>query len=180
MVCCRRPTDDLGLEADLQTALPPAPGHQSDVFLQQALVLGPVLARDLHSSWAAGRQDRFSGGILQFSGGTLQTFFCGAFAKSVGLAPTVHRGVDAADPDAGGLASWRGGREGSEIFAQCRDIGKGEDDFIAVVALEEAGLGRDDEQSRISLVSRVTPMSERRNHLLVVRWTSFSDECATR
>lgn len=87
--------------------------------------------------------------IDQFSGGTLQTFFCGAFAKFVELVPTVHRGVDATDPDAGGLASWRGGRKSREIFAQSRDIGKGEDDLIAVVALEEAGLGRDDEQSHI-------------------------------
>lgn len=87
--------------------------------------------------------------IGKFSGGTLRTFSRSAFARLVELVPTVHRGVDATDPDAGGLASRRGGRKGREIFPQSRHIGKGEDDLIAVVALEEAGLGRDDKQSHI-------------------------------
>lgn len=87
--------------------------------------------------------------IDQFSGGTLQTFFGGAATKSAELVPTVHCGVNATDSHAGGLASWRGGRKGGEIFPQRWDIGKGEDDLIAMVALEEAGLARDDEQLHI-------------------------------
>lgn len=85
----------------------------------------------------------------QFSGGTLQTFFSGAFTKLAELVPTVHRGVDATNSYAGGLAGWGGRRKGGEIFPQSWDIGKGEDDLVAVVALEEAGLVRDDEQLHI-------------------------------
>lgn len=87
--------------------------------------------------------------IDQFSAETLQTFFSGAFTEVAELVPTVHRRADATDSHAGGLAGGRGGTKGGEIFPQSWDIGKCEHDLIAVVALEEAGLVRDDEQLHI-------------------------------
>lgn len=98
--------------------------------------------------------------IDQFSGGTLQTFFSGAFAKSAQVVPTVHRGVNATDSHAGGLASWGGGGESGEIFPQGWDIGQGEHDLVAVVAFEEAGLVREDEQLHQQLVNQVKLTSD--------------------
>lgn len=46
------------------------------------------------------------------------------------------------DPQVGEPPSWRGGRETRELFAQGGDIWDGEDNLIAVVALQETSLDR--------------------------------------
>ena len=46
------------------------------------------------------------------------------------------------DPEAGGPPGWRRGRKTGEFFAHCGDIRDSEDNFIAVVTLQETSLKR--------------------------------------